>query len=242
MEFIARATYELKWLAFRCVEWLNRVASKVGREPFPESSLFPWTATVERATGAILAELANVQATQSIPNFQDISVDQVEITSDDKWKTYFLYGYGHRDEPNCARCPATERALLAIPGMRTAMFSILAPGKVIPPHRGPYNGVLRYHLGLVVPDGGSTSGIRVGGQTRDWRVGRSLVFDDTYEHEAWNHSARQRVVLFVDFDRPLRFPVNLLNKLVLFAVRRSRFVEDALENLRLHREKAHATP
>ena len=39
------------------------------------------------------------------------------------------------------------------------MFSILAPGKRIPPHDGPYKGVLRYHLGL---DGPGRTG-RAGG-------------------------------------------------------------------------------
>jgi beta-hydroxylase len=236
MEIPGRLLYELKWQVFRLVEWLNRSASRVGRAPFPDSTAFPWVPLVEAATPEILEELARVQATQVIPNFQDISYDQEEITTDDRWKTFFLYGYGHRDEANCALCPATDRALQAIPGLKTAMFSILAPGKVIPPHRGPYNGVLRYHLGLVVPDGGATSGIRVGGETRGWQVGKSLIFDDTFDHEAWNRSDQQRVVLFVDLERPLRFPVNVMNKLVLAAIRRSRFVEEAVENLRLHRE------
>ncbi len=31
---------------------------------------------------------------EALPNFQDISKDQIEITDDDRWKTYFLYGYG----------------------------------------------------------------------------------------------------------------------------------------------------
>jgi ornithine lipid ester-linked acyl 2-hydroxylase len=240
MELLDRVLYALKWHTFCLVEWLNRTASRVGRQPFLDRAGFPWATGIEGATPEILRELAHVQATQSIPNFQDISYDQEEITTDDKWKTFFLYGYGYRDEANCRLCPHTDRALQQIPGLKTAMFSILAPGKVIPPHRGPYNGVLRYHLGLIVPDGGRTSGIRVGGETRGWQVGESLVFDDSYEHEAWNHSAQQRVVLFVDFERPLRFPVNLLNKLVLAAVRRSRFVQEAVLNLRKHREKPDA--
>ena len=237
MELLGRILYELKWQVFCLVEWLNRTASRVGRQPFLDSAAFPWVPVVAKATPEILEELAKVQATQVIPNFQDISYDQEEITTDDRWKTFFLYGYGYRDEANCALCPATDRALQAIPGLKTAMFSILAPGKVIPLHRGPYNGVLRYHLGLVIPDGGATSGIRVGGETRGWQVGESLIFDDSFDHEAWNHSDQQRVVLFVDLERPLRFPVNLMNKLVLAAIRKSRFVEEAIENLRLHREK-----
>jgi beta-hydroxylase len=229
--------YAFKWKVFRAVEALNRAASAVGREPFLHPGDFPWTAGVEAATEDILAELRGVQATEAIPNFQDISIDQRAITDDDRWKTFFLYGYGYRDEVNCARCPATDRALRQIPGLKTAMFSILAPGKVIPPHRGPYNGVLRYHLGLVVPDGGVNSAIRVGNETRAWRVGGSLIFDDTFDHEAWNHSAGQRVVLFVDFERPLRFPVNLMNKTIIALIRRSRFVREAVQNIELHRRR-----
>lgn len=243
MERLSALLYELKWQCFRLLEWLNRSASRVGRQPFLEPAAFPWVKAVESATPDIVRELASVQASEVIPNFQDISVDQLEITTDDKWKTFFFYGYGHREEQNCARCPATEQALRKIPGMMTAMFSILSPDKVIPPHRGPYNGVLRYHLGLVVPDEGRHSGIRVGNETRAWQVGQSLVFDDTYDHEAWNHSQRQRVVLFVDIERPLYFPFNLLNKLVLTAIRRSRFVQEAVDNLRIHRENtARAVP
>lgn len=238
MDLIRSALYELKWLIFRLLEWINRVASKVGRQAFLDPADFPWVAAVESEANEILRELGEVQSTEVIPNFQDISIDQEEITTDDKWKTFFLYGYGHREPGNCRRCPATDRALRRIPGMMTAMFSILAPGKAIPAHRGPYNGVLRYHLGLVIPDGGRTSGIRVGDETRGWEAGKSLLFDDSFDHEAWNHSGQQRVVLFVDFARPLYFPANLLNKLVLVAIRRSRFVQEAVENLREHREKS----
>ena len=87
----------------------------------------------------------------ALPNFQDISTDQATITDDDRWKTYFLYGFGFRSDANCARCPETARLVAAVPGMQTAMFSILAPGKHIPDHNGPYKGVIRYHLGLKVP-------------------------------------------------------------------------------------------
>jgi beta-hydroxylase len=61
-------------------------------------------------------------------------------------------------------------------------------------------GALRCHLALVVPEG--DVGLRAGGQTRRWLPGRCLVFDDTIEHEAWNHGATDRVVLIVTFARP----------------------------------------
>ena len=174
---------------------------------------FPWVAPVETNWKVIRAELDAVLAHRAaLPNFQDISTDQYQLTDDDRWKTYFFYGYGFRSDANCARCPETTRLIEAIPGMETAMFSILAPGKRIPPHDGPYKGVLRYHLGLSVPEApvdASASGSVP--RSRGWREGGSLVFDDTYEHEAWNETDETRVVLFVDVVRPLRQPMRAIN-------------------------------
>ena len=52
---------------------------------------------------------------------------------------------------NCQRCPLTTQLVESIPGMKTAFFSIMLPGKYIPEHRGPYKGLLRYQLALKVP-------------------------------------------------------------------------------------------
>jgi aspartyl/asparaginyl beta-hydroxylase (cupin superfamily) len=54
-------------------------------------------------------------------------------------------------------------------------------------------------LPLIVPPG---CGFRVGGETRAWEEGRLLVFDDTVEHEAWNHGDRDRILLIFDIWRP----------------------------------------
>ena len=42
------------------------------------------------------------------------------------------------------------------------------------------------------------AGISVGGQIAHWEEGRSLLFDDSYEHFAWNDTDGVRVVLFVE--------------------------------------------
>ena len=44
--------------------------------------------------------------------------------------------------------------------------------------------------------------IRFGARTATWNEGRCLVFDDRHEHEAWNRSAGDRVVLIVTFRWP----------------------------------------
>ena len=84
-----------------------------------------------------------------------------------------------------------------IPGLTTAMFSIFEPGKHLPAHRGPYNGVLRLHLGLIVPEPNDKLAIRVDKQICHWQEGKALIFDDAYEHEAWNHSDKTRELISI---------------------------------------------
>jgi beta-hydroxylase len=202
--------------------------SLVGDETFFDPSLFPWVAEIEANWLTIRRELEAVLADrEALPNFQDISKDQIEITDDDRWKTYFLFGFGFRSDANCARCPETARLVAAVPGMQTAMFSILAPGKHIPEHNGPYKGLIRYHLGLKVPRDADRCRIRIGDSYATWSEGTSLIFDDTYEHEVWNDTDEVRVVLFLDIVRPLRFPMNVVNAIVLKAIALSPFIQDA---------------
>ncbi|MEO0949158.1 MAG: aspartyl/asparaginyl beta-hydroxylase domain-containing protein, partial [Cyanobacteria bacterium J06641_5] len=182
-------------------------ASLVPDLAFLESDTFAWIAALEANHQTIRQELDRVMAIpERLPNFQDISVEQYNITQDNRWKTFFLYAYGIKAEANCDRCPETTRLLEQIPGMKTAFFSILLPGKHIPEHRGPYKGVLRYHLGLRIPEPADRCGIRVGGEVRHWQEGKSLLFDDTFPHSAWNDTDDIRVVLFLDIVRPLSFP------------------------------------
>jgi beta-hydroxylase len=222
----------LTQLVIGIMERLISRASPNGSRTFFPPERFGWIAEVERDWTAIRRELdALLVEREAIPAFHEISEIQRPITNDDKWKTFVFIGWGHVAEENLARCPDTARALGRIPGLRSAMFSILAGGKHIPPHRGPYSGVLRYHLGLLVPRPESCR-IRVGSDVRSWREGRSLVFDDSNEHEVWNDSGADRAVLFVDFIRPLPFPLSLLNRLVIWKIGRMEFVKEAIERVR----------
>ena len=124
-------------------------------------------------------------------------------------------GIGMNCRENARRCPETMRLLGKIPGLKTAFFSILSPRKHIPAHRGAFNGVLRLHLGLLVPEPKQKCRIRIGHDFRCWSEGQSLVFDDTFNHEVWNDTDGYRVVLFVDFARQLHFPFHQLNEAIL---------------------------
>jgi ornithine lipid ester-linked acyl 2-hydroxylase len=203
-------------------------ASTVPTTPFLPLDTFHWIPELEGHWPAIRAELDDVLSYRNdLPNFQDISVDQASITDDDGWKTYFFFGYGFRADANCARCPKTAALLDEIPGLTTAFFSILAPGKHIGEHRGPWRGVLRYHLALKVAEPAQSAGISVGGQVEHWEEGHSLLFDDGYEHLAWNDTDGVRVVLFVDVIRPLRQPADQINRALIWAIGRSPYIRDA---------------
>jgi beta-hydroxylase len=203
-------------------------SSTVPPTPFLSTGTFGWIAELERNWKEIRTELDEVLTYRDdLPNFQDISVDQASITNDDGWKTFFFKGYGFRSEGNCARCPRTTELIDAIPDLTTAFFSILSPHKKIPEHRGPWRGVLRYHLALRVPEPADRCGITVGGQSATWEEGRSLLFDDGYQHHAWNDSDEVRVVLFVDVLRPLRPPADQINRTLVRAIGRSPYIKDA---------------
>jgi aspartyl/asparaginyl beta-hydroxylase (cupin superfamily) len=205
--------------------------SLVGDATFFPVERFPWVKHVEENWTVIREELERVLDDHAgLANFQDISKDQIEITDDDRWKTFFLYGYGFKAKLGVEMCPRTAALMEQIPGMKTAMFSILSPRKHILEHRGPYKGVLRYHLGLIVPSDAEACRIRVGEDIRHWDEGKSMVFDDTFNHEVWNDTDQTRVVLFVDVLRPLPFPESLINRLVVAAISYSPFVLDAKRN------------
>jgi ornithine lipid ester-linked acyl 2-hydroxylase len=200
---------------------------------FWEPESFPWVENIERNWLTIRGELESVlKHREQIPNFQDISENQKVLTDGDQWKTFWFYAYGEKAEENCVRCPETVRLLHQIPGMRSAMFSILAPRKHIPEHRGLYKGVLRYHLGLIVPGPAGSCRIRVGKDVRSWTEGKSLIFDDSHPHEVWNGVNSQRVVLFVDFLRPVFFPFSLINRIVVRIIACSTSIAEPMERVR----------
>lgn len=202
-----------------------------GDKTFYPNHSFNWIPEVEHHFPEIRRELEQVIHKVDIPAWEDVSGDpNVKVGA--TWKTYIFCAYGNFVKVNCDRCPETYKALMKIRGMKTAWFSILAPQSRLPEHRGPYNGMLRYHLGLIIPDENpEVCGIRVGSDIRNWKEGKSLVFDDSHLHEVWNLTDHTRVVLFVDIVRPLPFPVSVVNQLAIFLASRSGFIKKLMANL-----------
>lgn len=207
-------------------------SSRVGDKPVYDPRLFAWTAELESRWPEIRAEVETLLAREeAIPPLADISPDHRRIAPPGKWKSFFLWGYGYRNEENIARCPKTAAAVASIPGLNSAFFSILAPGAHIPRHRGVTKAILTAHLGLIVPKRRSRCRMQVEDEMLRWDEGRMLVFDDTYYHEVWNDTDEQRVILLVQFRRPTGLIGRLVGGLFLAAVRRSRFVQDARSSL-----------
>ena len=195
------------------MEWGVARVSRHGDPHIYNTRLFPWAAEIEKEWRLIRAELDAVMTFRDqMPSFQDILKEVGAIQSDNNWKTFFLAGIGMDCTQNRQRCPETVRLLGKIPAMTTAFFSILSPGKHIPAHRGAWNGILRFHLGLMVPEPRERVRIRIGNDFYSWREGEALIFDDTFNHEVWNDTGGYRVVLFVDFARPLFQPFDWMNQ------------------------------
>jgi Aspartyl/Asparaginyl beta-hydroxylase len=167
-------------------------------QPWWEAQQFSLCRDLESMSGQISEEFYRLTS----DHFQ---AEMEGIPRVGEWNVSFLYeAGGFRNQRNTDACPVTtsiieaHRTIRGLGGL--CYFSCLGPTTTIAPHRGSTNMRLRCHLGIEVPAAGC--GIKVGNVERTWEVGRSIVFDDSFEHEAWNSSSQRRVVLIVDFWHP----------------------------------------
>jgi aspartyl/asparaginyl beta-hydroxylase (cupin superfamily) len=184
----------------------------LAEQEFFARSAFPWLAQLECATDIIASECASVMSAERaelVPYIQyadHAPLDQWrDLNHSPDWTAIHLLQNGARVEANARHCPQTMALLSEFPQPRipgcspNAMFSLLAPHTVIPPHNGVTNTRLVCHLPLVVPDG---CWFRVGAEMRPWERGAAWVFDDTIEHEAGNPSDELRIVFIIDVWHP----------------------------------------
>jgi aspartate beta-hydroxylase len=173
--------------------------------PFPETARLPGALALEERYETIRAEIQGLAAAEFQQEAENLKA------RGGSWDVLFFYERGRKNEENCARCPTIANLIESHNMVRTltglVYVSKLSPGSQVRPHRGPTNMRLRCHLGISIPDG--DCGLKVGGETRRWREGRCLVFDDSFEHEAWNLAAAPRTVLIVDFWHPDLTPTEI---------------------------------
>nr|WP_246408392.1 aspartyl/asparaginyl beta-hydroxylase domain-containing protein [Parvularcula dongshanensis] len=178
---------------------------------FYDAAAFPWAQALEARTDAIRREaLAALSRRGSFEPYLNATAERAQnehhaMAGNEDWGAFYLWRDGELVEENAARCPETMAALGDVPLTRvpgrlpSVLFSLLRPGAHIPPHTGFVNTRLICHLPLVVPAG---CAFRVGNEVREWREGELMIFDDTIEHEAWNRSASDRLVLLFDVWQP----------------------------------------
>lgn len=160
---------------------------------------------LEKNWKSIKQEILDViSSSKKIPKFHEVDDGQEYISNNDglDWSLFTLKVYNMWHKENCSLCPKTFSLIKKMKGVTGAQFSVLAPGKHIPPHKGPYKGILRYQLALSVPDSGECK-ILVDGTPYFWTEGKSVLFDDTYTHEVLNQTKESRIALLMDIKRPM---------------------------------------
>lgn len=181
--------------------------------PFLEREQFPWIEAVESNWEVIRDEFLKMtqdgQHLKPYINFDPNSPSGQhwqEVNQSLSWASCHIYEQGTLIDEVAERCPKTMAALeqapiMHVPGFTPeTMFSVLQPRTHIPPHHGAVNCRLLVHLPLIIPE--NCGALRVAGEARSWVPGKSLIFDDTYLHEAWNDSDETRVVLIYDIWHP----------------------------------------
>jgi aspartate beta-hydroxylase len=181
--------------------------------PWFEREQFDWVPRVEEQLPAIRAELETLirEEAQFMPYISEgggvdpHGTDYSRLEGSMEWNAFHLTRCGQWLEDRCRRCPQTTAIMRAVPAARMRglapeiLFSRLQAGGHIVSHFGRTNVRLTVHMGIVIPD---NCAIRVANEIRTWQEGRIMLFDDSFEHEAWNRSERDRSVLIFEVWHP----------------------------------------
>ena len=158
----------------------------------------------------------------AVPRFHEVMAEQESISANDgrDWRIFILKAYGVEFPDRMAKCPALRRLVLSSPDVVSASFSLMAPYKRIPAHRGPFRGILRFTMPLMMPrgdDGRPAAVLKIGRDELRLAEGEAVLWDDTCIHETWNESNEWRIVLLLDVRRHgLPADLRLLSQSVVF--------------------------
>ncbi len=175
-----------------------------------ERDEFDWVPAFEAEAGLMLVELQAALADPArFAPYVERSANRPppanHLLADPSWGAAYLWKGGVLTEGMDGIAPRTLAALATapqpvVPGRSPmALWSRLTPGTHIAPHHGLLNTRLICHMPLIAPDG---CAMRVGHETRDWQFGELRIFDDSFEHEAWNRGQSDRVILLFEIWRP----------------------------------------
>ncbi|MDM8357816.1 lipid A hydroxylase LpxO [Pandoraea communis] len=178
--------------------------SRVPTTPYLKTENFPELEPLRQNWEAIRAEavsLLDASRIKASDKYNDLGFNSFFKSG---WKRFYLKWYDDAHPSANELCPVTTGLVRRIPTIKAAMFAQLPHGSRLVRHRDPFAGSLRFHLGLVTPNDDRCY-IDVDGQRYSWRDGEGVVFDETYIHYAENQSGRNRIILFCDVERPMKY-------------------------------------
>jgi len=169
---------------------------------FYESNAFPYLTPLIQSIDLITNELIALRKNQSRASWLETFPNYVLADQPSSWEVFTFKFFGLNHTKNQALCPITTRIIQSIPELISCDFSRMKAKTTIKSHKGYSRMILRGHLSLVIPVG-NLCGIRVGKEIKYHAPGELIIFDDSYEHSAWNHSNEERIVLMFDIPNPL---------------------------------------
>jgi aspartate beta-hydroxylase len=187
------------------------------------SQYFPEAEKFEASFEAIRHDVLTLDR-RKLPVFHDLMPEQAEISAQDglDWRMFVLKAYRREVPENLFRVPTLARLLRQSPNVISAAISVLAPHKYVPPHTGPFRGILRFHMVLKTPmalDGHPATCLTIDGVPHRIGEGDTLLWDDTYLHEVVNEGEEERIALLLDVWRPrMPFHLNALSHLIVRGV------------------------
>jgi beta-hydroxylase len=195
-------------------------------------SVFPASIEIENNSNTVISEykryIENNKPECIRKNNPGFKIENNSI-NDNCWRIIYLKKIGKIDNDIIQYFPNTIE-LIKDEQIHNAFFSILDPGVEILPHRGYFKGYLRYHLGVVIPNGNEKAYIMCGGEKHIWEEGKGVVFDDMYTHYVKNPTNNTRVVLYLDIKRKSNYFVNKINNIGINLIENSLLANIFLKN------------
>lgn len=190
---------EYKWPESEKLEFVRPPEEKYfGTLPaFYNPAIFPELQPLKDNWKAIRDEILAYEKELGI--LKDMDSHTPPDNTENQWSHTYLLSYLRVFHKNRKKFPFFSSIIDQIPNCTYATISILPPNTDIKPHYGDTNGIVRTHLGLVIPAPYPEIAIKVGDQERGWTEGELLCFTIVNKHEVWNRSNFRRYIVILDF-------------------------------------------
>ncbi len=169
---------------------------------FYDSCDFDFLKPIKENFSIIKSELLELISEEKDDQWLKTFPSYVKSDKNKAWKVFSFIFFNMKFPHHAKLCPKTAEIIYSIPQILSCDYSYLKPKTHVLPHKGYSKMVLRGHLPLIVPNE-ELCAIKIENETRHWKEGELLIFDDSYTHEAWNNADSHRVVLMFDIPNPL---------------------------------------